>query len=129
MKQGDFAVGRQNGLSLVGFMFVIVIVALLAVLGMKVVPTVIEYVAIKRAMTSARNAGTNVKEIQDSFEKQRTTAYIDSVTSKDLDIAKTADGWVVSVEYQKKIPLFGPASLVIDYAASTENEPMAKLPQ
>ncbi len=111
----------QHGLSLVGFMFVIVIVALIAVLGMKVVPSVVEYTAIKKAIATAKSNGTTAREIQDSFERQRTTAYIDSVTGKDLEITKTADGFDVSVAYQKKIELVGPTSLVIDYVATTGN--------
>ncbi|HEY8609389.1 MAG TPA: DUF4845 domain-containing protein [Noviherbaspirillum sp.] len=110
---------RPRGFSLVGFLFVIVIVALLAVLAMKVVPTVVEYAAIKKAIVTAKNAGTTPREIQESFEKQRVTAYIESVTGKDLDITKTGEGFEVSVAYQKKIELVGPASLVLDYEATT----------
>lgn len=110
-----------RGFSLVGFLFVIVIVAVLAVLGMKVVPTVVEYAAIKRAIVNAKNAGTTPREIQESFEKQRTTAYIDSITGRDLEIVKTGEGYEVSVAYQKKIELVGPASLVLDYEATTGN--------
>ncbi len=117
---------RQNGLSIVGFMFVIVILALLAVLAMKVVPTVVEYSAIKKAIVTAKANGTTAREIQDSFEKQRVTAYIESVGGKDLEISKTAEGFEVSVAYQKKIELVGPASLVIDYAASTGKTPVTK---
>lgn len=120
------AIYKQHGVSLGGFLFVIIILALLAVLGMKIVPTVVEYSAIKKAIMTAKNAGTTAREIQDSFEKQRTTAYIDSVTGKDLEITKTADGFEVSVAYQKKIELFGPASLVLDYVASTSSTPVKK---
>jgi len=119
MKHGICAGRRQNGLSLVGFLFGVVIVALIAVLGMKVVPTAVEFSAVKKAIVNAKSAGTTVKEIQDSFEKQRETNYIESVTAKDLEITKTGDGWDVAVAYQRKIELFGPASLVIDYEATT----------
>lgn len=119
MKLGRHIRDREDGLSLVGFLFAVVIVALLAVLAMKVVPTVVEYSAIKKAIVNAKNSGSTVKEIQDAFDRQRTTSYIDSVTGKDLEIARTADGWNVSIAYQKKIELFGPASLVIDYSATT----------
>jgi len=118
---------RQDGLSLVGFIFVIVIAAMLAVLGMKIVPTVVEYSAIKKAIANAKSTGTNVREIQDSFERQRTTAYIDSVNGKDLEITRTTDGFEVSVAYQKKIELVGPASLVLDYVASTDRKPAKKI--
>lgn len=109
---------KASGLSLVGFLFVIVVVALLAVVGLKVVPTVVEYSAIKKAIANARSAGTTAREIQDAFEKQRSAGYIDSVSGKDLEIIKTADGFDVSVAYEKRIPLVGPASLVIDYVAT-----------
>jgi hypothetical protein len=118
---------KQDGLSLVGFIFVVAIVAMLAVLGMKIVPTVVEYSAIKKAIANARTAGTSVREIQDSFERQRSTAYIDSINGKDLEITRTADGFEVSVAYQKKIELVGPASLVIDYVASTDRKPAKKI--
>lgn len=127
MKQGAFAGRRQHGLSLVGFIFVIVIVALLAVLGMKVVPTVVEYMAVKKAIANARVAGSSAIEIQNAFEKQRSANYIDSVNGKDLEITRTADGFEVSVAYQKKIELVGPASLVIDYVATTGSKPGKKV--
>lgn len=117
---------RQHGLSLVGFMFVIAIAAVLAVLGMKVVPSVIEYSAIKKAIVKAKETGTTPVEIQSSFDKQATTGYIDSVSGKDLEITKSDSGFEVSVAYQKKIELVGPASLVIDYVATTESRRLAK---
>lgn len=110
---------KASGLSLTGFLFVIVVVALLAVLGLKVVPTVVEYSAIKKAIANAKSTGTTAREIQDSFEKQRSAGYIESVSGKDLEIVKTAEGFDVSVAYEKRIPLVGPASLVIDYVAAT----------
>jgi hypothetical protein len=110
---------RQGGLSFFGFLFVIVIIALVAILGMKVVPTVVEYAAIKKAIQTAKASGTTPREIQGSFEKQRDTAYIESVTSKDLEIFKSDDGLDVNIAYQKKIELFGPVSLTIDYEATT----------
>jgi Tfp pilus assembly major pilin PilA len=109
----------QRGLSLVGFIFVIAIVALIAVLGMKVVPTVVEYSAIKKAVATAKSAGTTPAEIRASFDKQADAGYIESVSGKDLQIAKTAEGFDVGVAYERKITLFGPASLVIDYVAGS----------
>lgn len=120
---------RQQGLSLVGFIFVIAIVALIAVLGMKVVPTVVEYVGVKKAITAAKNAGSTPAEIRASFDKQADTGYIESVSGKDLQITKTNDGFDVGVAYEKRIALIGPASLVIDYVAGTGVTPGNKAEQ
>lgn len=117
---------KQDGLSLVGFMFVTAIVAVLVVLGMKVVPSVIEYTAIKKALTNAAVNASSPRDIQVAFDKQRDAGYIESVTGKDLEITKTPEGFDVSVAYEKRIGLIGPASLVIDYVASNGGKPMQK---
>jgi hypothetical protein len=70
---------------------------------------------------SAKNSGNSVREIQLAFDKQRSAGYIDSVSGSDLEITKDADGFEVSVAYQKQIGLVGPVSLLIDYAASTSD--------
>jgi Domain of unknown function (DUF4845) len=110
---------RQCGLSMVGFLFILVIIALVAVLGMRVVPTVMEYAAIKKALVTSKEAANTARDIQIAFDRARSAGYIDSVEGKDLEIVKTADGFDVSVAYEKRIPLVGPASLVLDYVAST----------
>ena len=115
----------ERGLSMIGFLFVLVVLALCAVLAMKIVPTVSEYASIKKAITNAAASGTSARDIQVSFDKQRDVNYIESVSGKDLEITKTADGFEVSVAYEKRIPLVGPASLVIDYVASNVNKPRA----
>lgn len=115
----------QRGLSMIGFLFVLIILALCAVLAIKIVPTVSEYAAIKKAITTAAASGTSARDIQVSFDKQRDVNYIESVSGKDLEITKTADGFEVSVAYEKRIPLVGPASLVLDYVASNVNKPSA----
>ncbi|KIF82662.1 DUF4845 domain-containing protein [Noviherbaspirillum autotrophicum] len=120
---------KQNGLSLVGFMFVTAIIAVLVVLGMKVVPTLIEYTAIKKAMTNAAANATSARDIQLSFDKQREAGYIESISGSDLEITKSADGFDVSVAYEKRIGLIGPTSLVIDYVASTGGKPAQKTAQ
>lgn len=114
-------ISREQGLSLSGFMFVIIVVAALAVVAMKVVPTVIEYMAVKKAIVIARDGGGTPRDIQLAFDKQRNAGYIESVQGSDLQITKTSDGFEVGVEYQKQIALFGPVSLLIDYAANTES--------
>ena len=110
------AARREYGLSMIGFLFVIVIVALIAVLGMKVVPTVVEYSAIKKAIQTAKQQGQSAIEIQNAFNKARDVNYIESVDGKDLEIVKTSDGFDVSVAYEKRIPLVGPASLRKSFA-------------
>jgi hypothetical protein len=41
-----------------------------------------------------------------------------SITPKDLDIERVGDTVKISFRYEKRVPLFGPASLLLDYHAS-----------
>ena len=110
---------EQRGISLVGLIVVLAFVAMLAVLGMKVVPTAVEYSSIRKAIATAKASGSTALEIQTAFDKQSNAGYIDSISGKDLEITRNGNDLDVSFAYQKKIPLFGPASLVIDYTGST----------
>jgi multidrug efflux pump subunit AcrA (membrane-fusion protein) len=109
----------QKGVSLTGLIFVLAILGVIAVLGMKVGPTVAEYMSVKKAIVSAKAAGTTPAEVRTSFDKQAEVGYIDSINGKDLQIVKNGDVLDVSFAYQKIIPLVGPTSLLIDYQGST----------
>ena len=119
MLNNNFAVRRQSGISLIGLILSLGILAMIAVFGMKVVPTVIEYLSIKKAIVAAQKAGTTVKEIQVSFDKAAEIGYFDAVAGKDLSIVRNGEVMDVSFAYSKKIPLFGPASLLMEYEATT----------
>lgn len=118
---------KQRGISVTGLIFVLVVLGLLVMLGMKVVPTVIEYRAITKAIVAARNAGDTKYEIRRSFNKHADTSYIDSIAGSDLEIVKLENKYEVSFAYQKKISLFGPASLVLDYEGTTIPENLRRI--
>ena len=120
---------QQQGVSLSGLIFVLALVAIIAIFGMKVVPTAIEYNSIRKAIVTAKAAGTTPKEIRISFDKQAEVGYIESIKGKDLDIAKNGGETDVSFAYQKKIPLFGPASLLLEYVGTTSKTPPLTAPE
>ena len=120
---------RQRGVSLTGLIFVLAILAVIAVFGAKVVPSAIEFNSIKGAIVSAKAAGTTPKEVRTAFDKQAEVGYIESVRGKDLEIVKNGDEMDVSFAYQKKIPIVGPASLLLDYTGTTSKVPVAKAAQ
>jgi hypothetical protein len=119
---------RQRGLSLVGLIFIGLIVVGLLALGFKLVPVVIEYIAIERAVQKIKNEGSTVRDIQAAFEKHRTIDDITSITSQDLDITKEGDRIVISYAYQKKIPILDNVSLVIDFSGTTRDRHARAIP-
>lgn len=111
---------KQRGLSLSGLILALIVIGLAAVIGMQVVPAVVEFQSVKKAIVDARNKGTTVAEIEASFNKQANAGYITSVRGQDLTIVKENGDFVVSFAYDKKLHLFGPASLLLEFSGSTD---------
>lgn len=111
----------QRGVALSGLIFWGIVIALVAIVGMKVVPTTVEYYKIlKDAKASVNKVGPDatVAEVRKTFDN---FANIDSLDFKaeQLDISKDGGKIVASFDYDKKIPLFANVSLVINYKGST----------
>lgn len=119
---------KQHGISLFGLILALIFVALVAMLGIKVVPAVIEYRAINKAIIDAKQAGKTEREIRQSFDRRAEVGYIEAIKGYDLEIVKMNDELDVSFAYEKKIPLFGPASLVLDFSGTTAKTPTRRAP-
>ncbi|TFW14887.1 DUF4845 domain-containing protein [Massilia arenosa] len=109
----------QRGISLTGLIVVIAILAFIGLTLAKVLPTYSEYSSIKQAIQTAKATGGGVREIQQSFNKAVQVDDITAITAKDLVISKETGETEISFAYEKKIPLFGNVSLLIDYAGTT----------
>lgn len=111
---------NQLGIGLGGLLVGAAIFIVLAMLGLKMVPSYIEFFAIKKAIAAvgeeARN-GANAAAIRRSFDNRATIDAIDSVKAADLEITKGPTGVVVSAVYRKEIPLVANIGIYIDFSA------------
>ena len=119
---------KQAGMTLVGLIFVLALLAMMAVLGMKVFSAITEYFGVKKAIAGAKAAGPDARNIKAAFDKQAEVGYIDAISGKDLEITRNGEEVEVSFSYQKKIPLFEPVSLVFDFEGTTAKTPLIKKP-
>lgn len=114
---------RQRGVSLSGLLIGLVVVSVLALLGMKVVPSVMEYYKIAQAIKSvaADNSlkSATVADVRRAFGKHQEIGYFTKVTSADIEVTKDGGDLVLGFAYQDKIPLFANVSLLIEYEASS----------
>ncbi len=105
-----------RGLSLMGLLFWAVVAAMVAVLIMKIAPTVNEYLTIQKAVVQLAKEHSTAAEVRAAFEKQKQIEYaITSIGGQDLEITKEGDKLVVGFAYDKEIALFGPVYLLIKY--------------
>jgi predicted transcriptional regulator len=110
---------RQQGISFIGLVVVASLLAMAGVVAAQVFPTVIEFMAVQKAVDRARE-GLSVPEVRMIFDKAIAIDDIKSVSSKDLVVTKEGDKVVVSFEYEREIHLTGPAYLTLKYAGRSK---------
>lgn len=114
---------QQRGLTLLGLTAIGAIAFVIVIIVVKVMPTVLEFQSIRKAVVKvARESGDSVVSIQQGFDKISAIDDITSISGRDLLIEKRDGAFVVSFQYEKRIPLFGPASLVLDYRGSSRDK-------
>lgn len=114
---------KQKGASLSGLLVWSVVIVLTAISGMKLVPSFIEYAAIKRALVATANdpslQNAAAKEFRSAFDKRAAIDEIKSVSGHDIVINRQNTQVILSVGYTVKKPLFANISLLIDFEAAS----------
>ncbi|MBE0473171.1 DUF4845 domain-containing protein [Rhodoferax sp.] len=108
----------QRGLTFFSLLFVGGLVAVTGVIAAQVVPTVIEYQTILKAVNKAKE-GNTVPEVRMIFDRAASIDAISSITAKDLDVTKENDKVVVSFAYEREFKLVGPAYLTLKYSGNS----------
>jgi len=115
---------RQHGVTLSGLLVGAFVVAILALLGMKVFPEYMEHKAVADAVKKvASGAGpeASVRQVRDAFDRQANVDYISAIAGADLEVTKEAGAVVIEYSYEKRIPLVANVSLLLDFTGSSRN--------
>ena len=110
---------RQQGISLTGLILVLMVLGLFALLAIKVVPSYLEFRAVRDGMLRAKAAGGGVAEMQSTFDKFAEINNVSVIHGRDLVISRDGETPEISFAYEKRIPLTERATLVIDYDGTT----------
>lgn len=114
---------NQAGVSLSGLLVAAFILAVVSLLGMKVLPEVIEYFQIVKTVKTISNdpnAKSSVAEVRKAFDRYAQIDNINSIVGQDLDITKEGGDVVVSFAYEKRVPLFRNVSLLLYFEGSSK---------
>lgn len=113
---------KQSGVSLVGLLAVSVVLVAVALVGMKLVPPYLEFMAVKKVIKSVaeeKGGASTAAEIRRSYELRASVDGIESVKAGDLEVTKDSSGLVVATRYRKEIPLAGNIGIYIDFSAAS----------
>jgi uncharacterized secreted protein with C-terminal beta-propeller domain len=112
---------RQRGLSMIGFLFVSVVVLVTALLAFRVIPAYIEYFTIQKALDGALADSNDLSpaSIRKNMERRLNADYAEAVTAKDVEITKAGNVVTASASWEKRLPLVKNISILLEFDATS----------
>ncbi|MES2014901.1 MAG: DUF4845 domain-containing protein [Pseudomonadota bacterium] len=110
----------QRGVSVSGLIIVLGIIIAVAMLALKIVPSMLEYKSISSGIAAAKAKGGSVQEMRMAFDKSAEINAVTTISGKDLMFTKVNGETEVSFDYDQNIPLFTDVALLIHYAGTTD---------
>lgn len=111
---------KQSGISLSGLIGALAVIGVAGVFAMRMVPAYIEYNAIKSAIAAVKDGGGTIREMQQAFNRHTSINDVEAVRGQDLVFTRDGDEMQISFAYEKRLPLMGNVSLLIDFAGTTD---------
>ena len=111
---------KQSGLSMLWFLFVVVVALITTVVGFRVLPAYIEYFSVQKALQESLRDVRDLNatsELRRNFQKKADAGYIESVDGRDIEVKKVGNEFVANVSWTRKLHLVGNASLLLEFDA------------
>lgn len=101
---------QQRGMTVIGMLLVLILIAFAVLIAMKVIPMYIEYYTIKSTIESIRKepqlAQMSMQDIHRAIQRRFDVGYVEKVNASDLKIKNAPDGRVLELVYDDERELF-----------------------
>ncbi|MES2355459.1 MAG: DUF4845 domain-containing protein [Pseudomonadota bacterium] len=115
---------RQRGEGVIGVALLVVVIGFAVIIGLKLTPIYLEYMAVKRAIVNTAQSpelkNATVNELRKSIERRFEVDNVKAITPADVDITKEGGRPVLSASYSVKVPLVSNVNLCIDFNTSSD---------
>ena len=110
----------ERGITILGFIFVAIVVVTFALVGFRVLPAYIEYFSVQKALQNALDDAPsgNLAEVRRAFDRKTSAGYIESVTQNDVTVRREGNSIVASAAWQRVLHMIGNASILLDFEAT-----------
>ena len=114
---------KQRGITLIGFVIVLVVVCFFGYMAMVLGPAYSEYWGVVKAMKFVANAAapnaTDIEPMRRSLDKQFNVGYVESVSGKDAVLVRDKSGNLLKISYEVRKPFVYNIDFVMSFAFST----------
>jgi hypothetical protein len=111
---------KQRGVTLIGWIFLLIPLAILVYAGIRLAPVYLNYMKVARTLDQVKSefkpgdAG-NRQAIVTSIERHFNIESVDYPTVKDLKISRDGQSWIVEAAYDDQAPLFSNMFILVTF--------------
>ena len=114
---------RQRGITFIGWVILLVPVAILVYAGIRLTPIYLNATKVARVLEQVRQeyqgqGSVSQKSLRSALARRFNIEYIDYPDYQDLSIRKTGEGWEIAAEYDEVVPLVYNVSLLVEFEQS-----------
>jgi Domain of unknown function (DUF4845) len=116
---------RQQGITFIGLLFIVLLVALPVYAIIRLVPVYINYMAVSRNLESLRSEFKGTPDpggIHRSLDRHWQIDDVTAIQTNDIEITKEDGAVVVHAAYDDKVSYLGNISLVVSFDKSVRIE-------
>ena len=110
---------RQRGVTLIGWLVLLVPLALVIYGGVRLVPVYLNYLNVSHTLDEVageyRSGSVSVNEIRNAIAKHFEIDEVNYPTVQDIDVTRDGAGWHLEAAYYDYAPLFGSISLQVKF--------------
>ncbi len=115
--------GRQRGVTFLGWVVLLIPMALFVYVAIRLVPVYLNYTKVARTLEQVRTE--NLAEqtlvpnlVRSTIEKRFDIDYINKPTPQEVLITRSGDGWIIETSYEEIVPLLYNASILLQFEKS-----------
>lgn len=113
------SLGRQRGMSLLGWIIVIAFLLFQGIMAMKIIPVYINDASVSSIMKKLPGDSSlshaSIKKIRETIEKRLKINNIYDIDRSDIVIRRGRGGYTVTLDYESRGTLFGNLDYIISF--------------
>jgi len=113
---------NQKGMSAIGWLLVIAVIGLFALVAIKLIPVYIRGYEIGSSMDAMANdtslIGKSPLDVKKALLRRLDINMIYDIHDDDIDISRSGNGYTVEIDYEPRIQLFGNLYFVVVFDKS-----------
>jgi hypothetical protein len=110
---------RQHGITFIGWLFLLLPIAIVAYAGIRLAPVYLNYMKVSRSLDAVRDEmkseDANATSINKALDKHFVVESVQYPALNDVSVKRDGHAWIIDATYDDQAPLFANISILVAF--------------